>query len=403
MKKYILLLLLGLVYIGVFGQTKEEENAFEKIETFLKDKGNYNLTISKVNVSKGFDLKKDIYFYMDNNINLTNQKQRCIKRDSTNKCIQFADNIVIPINKKLLVDYPNKLKEVKYNNSALFKAEKLDELSITLNNIFKTKPGTIEPTIDELKVEINTLTTVNTDLTTNNNKLKKDNEQLKKGLLYPLIGVSALVLVLLFLLLHVKQKSTKDLKVQDNNESKENEDKKQIEDLTKQLSNAESEKTRLQSSIDALMQELTTAKTTIANLEAKYGSKSEQNNKKKPTESPEQKQDSFVFSKTFYAQSPGDKYFTKIKYKFHRGNTPYVLRVNEEETEGEFYLYQSEDNYEDALMRHDSVLLYACEIPKNGIDKKRYSKVETPENGKGKIKKVGDKWEIVQKAQIKLS
>lgn len=415
MKKYIIVFLLSFVYIGCFAQTSKENDAFETIKTFLKEKDNYNVDVknNKVAVSKDVDWKKQFYFFTGNDINLTNKKNRCVKykdivvSDSIMKkvCETEENNISIPKiinNKEKLKVYTEELKKVEFNGKLLFYETKLEKLNQQINDIF-LEGNVSEKNIPTLKQkQIDSLTVLNNELIEKNNKLEKKMNTNLLILLISLIIVAIISLVLFYFLYRMKKKYAEDTKkrIKELEQTKEDsdKDKKITIELNKELLSLKNINQELQTSVNGLNEKLGIANTTITNLIQKQDNKKDQQQK-----NVNKKQDGFVFSKTFYAQSPGDKYFTRIKNKYRRGNTPYVLRVNEEETEGEFFLYQSEDNYEDALSRHDSVLLFACEIPQSGIDKRTFSKVETPEDGRGKIKKVGEKWEIIKKAKIKLS
>jgi len=377
MKKYILILLLGLVCFSVFAQTKKEKEAFDKIVNFLQNYNNYNVPVKRVDFAKT-NFTKPFYFYKGNDINLRNKPGE-------------GRILIPPINKKNLLRYPDTLKSVFLSKKKpLFKIERLNELQSILDD--KQKIIKLNAENDSIKIE-------NTKLKADNKTLSNDTN-LNNYLLYALIAVSIISLILLFFLL---RKRTKDL--EDKTEEEAQLNKKEIQkinELNQSITKLEAQIRELETINSDLQTKVTTANASIKKLEEKY-EKKELNTVKQPQKEEKEQIQGTSFSKTLYAQSPGDKYFTKTSFKYSRGRTPYILRINEEETEGEFYLYESEANYEDALSRDDIVLIYACNIPNEGIDKKTYSKVETPQNGRGKIKKTGDKWEIIKKAEIKLS
>jgi hypothetical protein len=101
-----------------------------------------------------------------------------------------------------------------------------------------------------------------------------------------------------------------------------------------------------------------------------------------------------------YAQPPSELGFLHLSYEYDRGSTSYVIEVDEDGNTGEFYLYENELNYEDALKRFDTVLRYACNLPAN-MDLRNSKRAIIPKDGWGKVRKVNGKWQITSKATVK--
>jgi hypothetical protein len=101
-----------------------------------------------------------------------------------------------------------------------------------------------------------------------------------------------------------------------------------------------------------------------------------------------------------YAQPPSELGFLYLSYEYKRGSTSYVIEVDEDGNTGEFYLYEDELNYGNALKHFDTVLAHACNLPVN-MDLRNSKKAIIPKDGWGKVKKVNGKWQITSKATVK--
>lgn len=458
--KKIIITLVGLsLYIVSFGQQEVSfddinQTMYNEISRFFQDAGSYTKTNSgKVDFGKSLDWGQPVYLHYGNDVNLRNTKSSSKKSieislsgfsDLQNKAIlaynqskktekEFKD-----YQKNIISNYTSKLKNMNIDDKTAFEVQKITELQNKLEGIINN----IQFEVDELAPE--------------EEKPKETNPRI---LLY-ILSITSLLVGIISLILHFvkpKQREEENEEEVKNNTSQANSSidinamriklKKElkeeiieeiIEEVKKELKNIpvsrpqQNTNTPNSSSSTLYAERISNDYLKTQNYKSsnsKYvlnieGNKGEYHiigqenlgagsiikdwkgwkitNKIDETVSQKNNNSSTKkYTKRLYAQPPGDNFFLRFQKKYKIGSTLFVLDVTEDETEGEFYLYESDSTYQDALTRYDNVLPFACNIP-NEFDRSSYSKVMIPENGRGQVKKVGDNWKIIKKAEIKL-